>query len=162
MAMTEDKICFLDTNILIYASDSHSPWHQPANEKIKKFLSEGFRLCISPQILREYVSVASRSTGTEKPVPWDMILKNYESFQKNFTLLGEDRDTVNELRQLLSTIPAAGKQVHDANIVATMLAHNISCLLTNNTVDFSRYSKLITVIPLSEKGETLPIFRDIL
>ena len=103
---------------------------------------------ISPQILREYVSVASRSTGTEKPVPWDMILKNYESFQKNFTLLGEDRDTVNELSQLLSKIPAAGKQVHDANIVATMLAHNIPCLLTNNTVDFARYSQLVTVISL--------------
>lgn len=146
--MKEDKFCFLDTNILIYASDSHSPWHQPANEKIKKLLSEGFRLFISPQILREYVSVASRSTGTEKPAPWDMILKNYESFQKHFILLSEDRDTVNELSQLLSKIPAAGKQVHDANIVATMLAHNIPCLLTNNTVDFSRYSQLITVIPL--------------
>ncbi len=92
--------------------------------------------------------MASRSTGTEKPVPWDMILKNYESFQKHFILLGEDRDTVNELRQLLSKIPAAGKQVHDANIVATMLAHNIPCLLTNNTADFARYSQLITVIPL--------------
>lgn len=146
--MKEDKFCFLDTNILIYASDSHSPWHQPANEKIKKLLSEGFRLFISPQILREYVSVASRSTGTEKPAPWDMILKNYESFQKHFILLSEDRDTVNELSQLLSKIPAAGKQVHDANIVATMLAHNIPCLLTNNTVDFARYSQLITVIPL--------------
>jgi len=99
--MTEDKFCFLDTNILIYASDSHSPWHQPAKEKIRKLLSEEFSLFISPQILREYVSVASRSTGTDKPVPWDMILKNYESFQKNFTLLGEDRDTVHELSQLL-------------------------------------------------------------
>lgn len=146
--MTEDKFCFLDTNILIYASDSHSPWHQPAKEKIKKMLSEGFRLFISPQILREYVSVASRSTGAEKPTPWDMILKNYESFQKNFTLLGENRDTVNELSQLLSRIPAAGKQVHDANIVATMLAHHIHCLLTNNTGDFSRHSQLITVISL--------------
>jgi predicted nucleic acid-binding protein len=148
MAMTEDKFCFLDTNILIYASDSHSRWHQPAKEKIQKLLSEGFRLFISPQILREYVSVASRSTGTEKHAPWDMILKNYENFQRHFTLLGEDRDTVNELRQLLSKIPAAGKQVHDANIVATMRAHNIPCLLTNNTDDFSRYSKLITVISL--------------
>jgi predicted nucleic acid-binding protein len=146
--MKEDKSCFLDTNILIYASDSHSPWHQPSKEKIRKLLGEGFRLFISPQVLREYVSVASRSTGTEKPAPWDMILKNYENFQRYFTLIAEDRDTVNELRQLLSKIPAAGKQVHDANIVATMLAHRIPCLLTNNTGDFSRYSQLVTVIPL--------------
>lgn len=111
-------------------------------------MSEGFRLFISPQILREYVSVASRSTGTEKPTPWDIILKNYEDFQTYFTLLDEGHNSVNQLSKLLSKIPAAGKQVHDANIVATMLAHNVSHLLTHNTVDFSCYSQLITFIPL--------------
>ncbi len=148
MAKTDDKFCFLDTNIIVYASDSSSPWHQSSREKIKKLLSDGFRLFISPQILREYVSVASRSTGTEKPTPWDLILENYEDFQTYFVLLDEGRSSVNQLRQLLSKIPAAGKQVHDANIVATMLAHNVPNLLTHNTADFSRYSKLINVIPL--------------
>ena len=148
MAKTDDKFCFLDTNIIVYASDRSSPWHQSSREKIKKLLSDGSRLFISPQILREYVSVASRSTGTEKPTPWDLILKNYEDFQTYFVLLDEGRSSVNQLRQLLSKIPAAGKQVHDANIVATMLAHNVPNLLTHNTADFSRYSKLINVIPL--------------
>jgi predicted nucleic acid-binding protein len=148
MVTTDDKFCFLDTNILVFASDSNSPWHQTSKEKIRKLIGEGFRLFISPQILREYVSVASRSTGTEKPVPWDMILKNYENFQRHFTLLDEGHNTVNELSQLLSKIPTAGKQVHDANIVATMLAHNISNLLTHNTNDFSRYSQLINIISL--------------
>lgn len=148
MAKTDDKFCFLDTNIIVYASDRSSPWHQSSREKIKKLLSDGFRLFISPQILREYVSVASRSTGTEKPTPWDLILKNYKDFQTYFVLLDEGRNSVNQLRQLLSKIPAVGKQVHDANIVATMLAHNVSNLLTHNTADFSRYSKLINVIPL--------------
>ncbi len=148
MAKMADKFCFLDTNILVYASDKSSPWHQSSKEAINKLLSDGFRLFISPQILREYVSVASRSTGTEKPTPWDLILKNYEDFQTYFTLLDEGNNSVNQLSKLLSKVPAAGKQVHDANIVATMLAHNVSHLLTHNTVDFSRYSQLITVIPL--------------
>jgi len=148
MAKTDDKFCFLDTNIIVYASDISSPWHQSSREKIQKLLSDGFRLFISPQILREYVSVASRSTGTERPIPWDLILENYEDFQTWFVLLDEGRSSVNQLRQLLSKIPAAGKQVHDANIVATMLAHNVPNLLTHNTADFSRYSKLINVIPL--------------
>ena len=148
MAKTDDKFCFLDTNILIYASDRSSPWHPSSKDKVKKLLSEGFHLFISPQVLREYVSVASRSTGTEKPTPWDMILKNYEDFQKYFRLLEEGQNSVNQLSQLLSKIPAAGKQVHDANIVATMLVHNVSNLLTHNTVDFSRYSQLINIIPL--------------
>ena len=148
MTTTGDKLCFLDTNVLIYASNNISPWHQSSKEKIQKLLSEEFRLFISPQILREYVSVASRSIGIEKPTPWEMILSNYEYFQNNFTLLDEGRHTVIELSRLLSKIPAAGKHVHDANIVATMLAHDIPNLLTHNTGDFSRYSQLINVISL--------------
>ena len=53
-----------------------------------------------------------------------------------------------DLLTLCLTIPLGGKQVHDANIVATMQAHGIGKLLTHNTVDFARYQHLITVIPL--------------
>lgn len=148
MTTTGDKLCFLDTNILVYASNSISPWHHFAKEKIRTLLSEKFRLFISPQILREYVSVASRSIGAEKPAPWEMILNNCEYFQNHFTLLDEGRHTVIELMHLLSKIPSAGKHVHDANIVATMLAHHVPNLLTLNTGDFTRYSGLIHVFSL--------------
>ena len=148
MATTEDKNCFIDTNIIVFASDSKSLWHQSSKEAINKLLNEKFRLFISPQILREYISVASRSMEAEKPAPWDKILKNYEDFQKDFILIGEGQNTVNELGKLLLKIPSFGKQVHDANIVATMLAHGISNLLTHNKIDFSRYSQLIHIISL--------------
>ena len=36
-----------------------------------------------------------------------------------------------------------GKQVHDANIVATMLAHGETRLLTFNQADFRRFAGLI-------------------
>lgn len=38
-----------------------------------------------------------------------------------------------------------GKQVHDANIVATMLAYDIPCLLTHNTRDFERFGEVIRI-----------------
>lgn len=49
---------------------------------------------------------------------------------------------------LMEQISVGGKQVHDANIVATMLAHGVPNLLTHNTADFMRYSGLITILPL--------------
>ncbi len=49
---------------------------------------------------------------------------------------------------LLQTIPTAGKQVHDANIVATMQAYTIQHLLTHNVSDFNRFAGLITIVPL--------------
>jgi predicted nucleic acid-binding protein len=148
METAEDKTCFIDTNIIVFASDSRSPWHQSSKEAINKLLNEKFRLFISPQILREYISVASRFTEAKGPVPWDKIMKNCEDFQKDFILISEDQNTVTELGKLLLKIPSYGKQVHDANVVATMLAHGISNLLTHNTDDFSRYSQLINIISL--------------
>lgn len=34
----------------------------------------------------------------------------------------------------------SGKQVYDARLVASMIAHNVKHILTFNTVDFTRYA----------------------
>jgi predicted nucleic acid-binding protein len=49
------------------------------------------------------------------------------------------------LLSLLATYPVAGKQVHDANIVATMLANDVTRLLTFNIADFRRFAELIAI-----------------
>jgi hypothetical protein len=59
----------------------------------------------------------------------------------------DDRETV-RLLQLLTQFQIGGKQVHDANIVATMLGHGIDQVLTHNVNDFVRFSPWITVLPL--------------
>lgn len=41
----------------------------------------------------------------------------------------------------------AGSQVHDANIVATMLAHGLDRLLTFNSADFRRFAGVIELVP---------------
>ena len=41
-----------------------------------------------------------------------------------------------------------GKQIHDANIVATMLAYNIPCLLTHNVKDFKRFEGIIEIVSI--------------
>jgi len=59
----------------------------------------------------------------------------------------EDGPAVTErLLELLEEIPAGGRQIHDANIVATMLTHGERRLLTFNTADFRRYEDLIELI----------------
>lgn len=64
-----------------------------------------------------------------------------------FKILPEGEETASRLCEILATVRAIGKQVHDANIVATMLVHGIPHLFTYNVVDFERYTDLITVVP---------------
>lgn len=47
---------------------------------------------------------------------------------------------------LCRAIPMGGKQVHDANIVATMLAHGTRRLPTFNTADFRRHGDRIEFV----------------
>ena len=49
------------------------------------------------------------------------------------------------LCELLAEIPTGGKQVHDANIVATMMAYGIPALLTHNAKDFARFHRHIHI-----------------
>lgn len=148
MALTDAESCFIDTNILVYASDANSPWYRKANQALKNAISGGVPLFISPQVLREYLSVATRSVTHEKTIPWDKINKNHLRFQRTFKVLPEDTATAQKLGELVQKYHVSGKQVHDANIVATMLMHGIQSILTHNVDDFKRYNSLIKIVPL--------------
>lgn len=43
-----------------------------------------------------------------------------------------------------------GEQVHDCNIVATMLAHGVRHLATRNAADFKRYESLISIDAITD------------
>jgi len=49
--------------------------------------------------------------------------------------------------RLVTTYGSAGKQNHDARLVAAMLVHKITLLLTFNKSDFTRYSDITVVTP---------------
>ena len=69
-------------------------------------------------------------------------------FRLGFNVVEDSAEVFERLLRILATHPGAGKQVHDANLVATMLAHGISRLLTFNAADFRRFDKLIEVVTL--------------
>jgi predicted nucleic acid-binding protein len=109
---------------------------------------DGHPLWLSRQVLREYLAVMSRPGALSAPVPIASLIRDVQTFQSQF-LVAEDGPVVTQhLLHLLSTIACAGKQIHDANIVATMLAQGVSKLLTHNVADFNRFAAHITVIPL--------------
>ena len=57
MAMTEDRRCVVDTNVLIYSTVSGNPWYDQARNWVTDLHEDGFDLCVTTQILREYLVV---------------------------------------------------------------------------------------------------------
>ena len=148
MVMTADSAVFIHTNILVYATDVVSAWHEPARNALDLARGAGDTLVISPQILTEYIATMTRARAAVGRPTLEDTLANVHIFRREFRLLPENDAVITALLTLVERIPMAGKQVHDANIVATMQAHGIRRLLTHNTADFARFAGLITVVPL--------------
>lgn len=150
MVMTDDNSVFLDTNILVYASVPESPLHLVAINAIQSYEQAGTQLWISRQVLREYLATLTRPQLYTRLIPILTVTAEIRFFQNRFRLAEDNSQVTQRLLSLMEEIPSGGKQVHDANIIATMLVYHIPQLLTHNTGDFSRFSQLIAVLPLQE------------
>jgi predicted nucleic acid-binding protein len=76
-------------------------------------------------------------------------LGNARQFLARSNFLVENESTREQLFRLLDSVPCAGKQVHDANIAATMLGHGVRVLVTLNGRDFDCFAPAIRVVGLS-------------
>ncbi len=148
MATTADDPVFVDTNVLVYANTVRSPLHIRAQLALQVLSASAIPLWISRQILREYLATLSRPQTFSVPVAPAALVADVVRFQTQFLIAEDGPQVTSNLLGLLSTYSFGGKQVHDANIVATMQVQAMRQILTNNVADFSRFGSLITVIPL--------------
>jgi len=150
MKMTDVDRLFVDTNVLIYATNESSPWHGLANVALQEARRLGIELIISTQVLREYLATATRLNASGSGIPRADIFENLQTFQHEFTVVEDTRLVAAALETLARSVAVAGKQVHDANVVAAMQVYGIRYLLTNNGEDFARFAQFITVVPLED------------
>lgn len=139
----------LDTNVLLAATDEARDQHEDALAALNIWPRSGVVLYTSGQIMREYLAVATRPVehnglGMEQAA----AIANIRTLRTRLRLLPEDAKVHERLLTLLDTVGCTGKQVHDANVVATMLVHGIHTLVTNNVGDFARFTDHVRIIDL--------------
>lgn len=139
----------LDTNVLLAATDEGRAEHRDALAILNEWAAEGTTLCTSGQILREYLAVATRPVENNglglKPAD---AVSNVRAIRERTTFLAEDARVADRLQGLLADVECGGKQVHDANVIATMLAHGVGTVITMNVQDFVRFERYVSLIRL--------------
>jgi predicted nucleic acid-binding protein len=136
----------LDTNVLLTATDAGRAEYAKAREALDEWPARGTTLYTSGQILREYLSVATRPEERNGlGLSQQDSVANARALCGRLRLLDENEKVNARLLALLDDIGCGGKQVHDANIVATMLVHGVDTIVTGNVEDFTRFERLITV-----------------
>ena len=137
---------FIDTNVLVRARFTAAPDHVSARARLRDVVAGDERPRISRQIVREYLAVVTRPQTWSAPLAMSDALRDVDWFASAFDVLEDGPDVTRILTALCREVPVAGRQIHDANIVATMLAHAEGRLLTFDRDDFRRYGDRIALV----------------
>ena len=137
---------FVDTNILVNARIREAPHHESARASLERALRSPEPLRISRQIMREYLAVVTRPQAWPVPITREEALDDIGRLDRAFEVFEDGPRVTDMLVALCREVEVGGRQVHDANIVATMLAHGERRLLTFNAADFRRYQERIELV----------------
>ena len=136
---------FVDSNVLVYAQLVSSPWHEVARQALQRAAQAQRPLWISRQVLREYAVIMSRPQTFAQPLSPATLIARIGYLQQHFRVADDTAAVTETLLTLLEKYPIGGKQVHDANIVATMQVQGIRHLLTHNAKDFARFGDALVI-----------------
>jgi len=144
----------LDTNILLYAADQRSPFHQTALTWINRSQTGEFRAYLVANVLYEMVAVLTskpyrdRISGQTAQALYDFYLDN-----DSFTKLSPTQNTPYLIRELLKSSSHAENYIHDLVIAAVLREYGVPALLTSNVRDFSGLDLKIIALTDDLSGE---------
>ena len=110
--------------------------------------SDDDEVCLATQNLIEFWNVCTRPlerNGLGMTV--EMTDAELTRLEGIFTVLPDSPAIYGQWRRLVRVHGVMGVKVHDARLVAAMLVHGVTHILTFNTDDFRRFSEITAVHP---------------
>ena len=140
---TVDDTLFVDTNVLLTATDESRPLHSEAARLLTGSVLQCLSLAASGQVMREYLVVATRPVDANGlGLGIEDAAANVNEFLRSLSMYSETAEVSSRLRQLALAHGIRGKRLHDANIVATMEELGIRTLVTQNAGDFAPFEDI--------------------
>jgi predicted nucleic acid-binding protein len=138
----------LDTNILLRASDRTSSSYPLAVNAVARLISQQHECVITAQVLIEFWVVATRPVEVNG-LGWsvDRTRDEINQLLSEFSLIEETPQIFPYWLQLVTTYSVRGKRTHDTRLMAVMMAHQITHVLTFNPDDFLKIPALTIVHP---------------
>ena len=134
-------IYLIDTNVLLRMVHRTDPRYSVVRSSVSALRADDHQLQTTPQNCAEFWNASTRPIHRNgfglAPSQTDQLLRTIERL---FPLLPASAAAYSQWRRLVVTHEVSGVQVHDARLVAAMLSHGVSHILTFNTADFSRYA----------------------
>lgn len=139
----------LDTNLLVRTAEPRNPARETALAAIQNLERSGFEPCIVPQVLYEYWVVCTRpSIQNGLGLTTVQASNDLERLQQLFVVLHDEPALFNLWSTIVKSHDVSGKNAHDARLVAAMMLHQVTHLLTFNDADFTRFTSITVMTPV--------------
>lgn len=139
----------VDTNILLRFLLRNDPAYSTIRQAVRILKSRHEDLVITSQNVIEFWNVCTRPTTARGGL--GLSIEDTEMraqlLERHFRVLPNNAHTYLLWRTLVFAHTVSGVQVHDAHIVAAMLASSVANILTTNVSDFRRYPGINVVAP---------------
>jgi Predicted nucleic acid-binding protein, contains PIN domain len=137
----------VDSNILLRSAEVASPQREAAKESVR-VLSKSHQVVIVPQVAYEFWAVMTRSLAANglglSIEEADLQLRD---FLDVFHLIQDERGIFQQWWEIVRTHKIKGVPSHDARLVAAMRRHQISHLLTFNSIHFKNFNDITVLTP---------------
>ena len=139
-----------DTNVLVYAVDQDSPFHDPCRNSVLQARENPSPAFLTWNICYEFLRVTTHARASVSPwtpwEAWDFLEALLDS--PGFDLLVPTQRHAAVLAQILTELPdVRGNLFHDLHTAVLMREHGINRICTRDT-DFHRFPFLTVVDPM--------------
>ncbi len=136
----------IDTGVLLRLLDRSDPLHAHIRQALRDLRGRGDVAVVSAQNIAEFWNVCTRPATARGGYGLSVAEtdRRVRVLERLFPVLTENAGSYRIWRSLVVSHGVQGVQVHDAWLVAVMLAHGVDHILTLNAADFTRYAGVVT------------------
>jgi toxin-antitoxin system PIN domain toxin len=139
----------VDTNILVYAHRTDSPFHERARSALETLAAAARQWAIPWPCAHEFFAIVTHPRIYKTPTPAETAFAQLRALGAlaNLALISEADEHLRHLESLALPAQARGGAIHDARIAAICVSHGVAELWSADR-DYSRFPQVVVRNPL--------------
>ena len=140
----------IDANVLLYASDRASPFHEAASAFLEARSRDPDVLCLTWPVVMAYVRLATHPRVFDAPMTPRAAFDNVAALMRlpRCRVVTEPEGFLDVCRGVAVDVTARGNLVPDAHLAALLRSHGVRTIYTHDR-DFLKFPFLKVIDPLA-------------
>jgi len=141
--------CLIDTGVLLRLFNRADPNCEWIRRALWQERRKGHEFAVAIQNMAEFWNVSTRPASSRGGYGLSVFEteRRIRLIERFCSIWPEGPGSYQIWRNLLTDHSVVGVQVHDARLVAWMLSHALTTIITLNAADFRRYSRISAITP---------------